>query len=210
MTNSESAEITMTELAIPFRGSRDYLAGTDLFSAISYWVSECTGTSTVFVSQITFHRLATHAVRVMLGGSKPPPEAFANFTLDQTSSGSQTTGWLVETSKPVSSRVEYDEAGLVAGAQFDASSKTGTLSIPEEFSTIQALVALTKVLCNRVAPGGGAWLFGRLDLTLPLKHQADTIEVSLKRLIDQRYAILEVRQDAVHVGSIRFIKDTNA
>jgi len=210
MMDGASVEVLSTEFDLPFRGARNYLQGTDLFTAVSAWVIELTAEPQPFLSRITFNHRTDKVASAVLGGQEAPAGAFGTFTLDPHCSLASQTGWLVETGKPVERRVEYDEPTLIAGAEFDADNSNGRLHIPGDFSTIQAVVALTKLLCNRVAPGGGAWLFARLDLAAPMEPQAEVVEVRLKRLIDQRYAVLEVLQNGETIGMMRFIKDTDA
>ena len=192
---------------IPFRGNRDYLQGTDLFSEVTKWIRQTLRDPEAYLSSITFNRMCQHAALGVLGDSDENSRAFGSFTYESSQSPKTGHGYLVETIHPVKHREVYSEDLLQSSAELIFRGVESRLKVPEQYNAIQAIVGLTKMLCYHNSTGSGRWLFARLDLTGVLGQRIEMVELKLIRLIDERYAVVSVTADEKAIGKIRFIKD---
>ncbi len=158
-----------------------------------------------FVSRLEIRSQAYGCIRVAWVESVIGVDAFGRVALKD-SDGRELCAVLSD-SAGCPDCIPYDEEGLIADAEFDAPQKAALLSLPNGFSTIEGLVALTKALCIKLAPSPGKWLFVGIDLAAPLPPQCGRIQIQLIRMMKKQFAVFSCRIDGTDIGSIRFAKD---
>ena len=190
-------------LSIPYKGNRRYIHGTDLFVSLEDLFAELV--PGCFVSHMEIRSPARGRIRVDWAQSDIGADAFGRVVL--TDPAGRELFAVLSDSAGCPDCHPYDEELLVADAKLDTSGQAALLSLPDGFSTIEGLVALTKALCTKLAPPPGKWLFVGIDLAAPLPRRCDQIEIQLIRLMRKQFSVFSILIDGADIGSIRFAKD---
>ena len=194
------------QLDISYKGSRQYIHGTDLFNAIQAAASGTISGKGAYVNKFGLSRFAYHLCELCLDqcagtGAKVGE---GELTLDD---GSHTTFSLYETSQRPTERRPYDEDSMVAVAAFDGQS--ATLQAPIGYTTIEVVIALTKVLNYRLAtPKQGKWVFGKIELNQALPTIKESVTITRTKGVPGRFSVNEIVIDGRNVGAIHFIVGT--
>jgi hypothetical protein len=190
-------------LNTPYKGSRHYVQGGDLFNSISQKSLELFQQRKPYVSQLSFSNFAYH---------------LCNFVVDESADIQSITGkgvitfddatkkhfYLTETSTVPSERVPFDEDGLVAKAKY--TERSIQLSGKPPFSSIETVIALTKALSYKnMPPHQGKWVFGRIDLTRALPEISNSVIVESISSVAGRFGIYNIVIEGDSVGNIQFI-----
>ena len=182
---------------LTFKGDRQYLRGADIFNALAGLASEASPPATV--KRINFRKLTIHQCRIE--DHQPSTEPVAEILL---SNGRSL--WLLETDRRVSDRYAFDEDGLVATALIDLDTKTVSQPRAVSATPIDQAVALTKRLNYSLAPDvSGKWLFGQINLDVPLTDTYQQMVVKQRSMLANRYSANELCLDGQRIGALRFI-----
>jgi hypothetical protein len=156
----------MIPLELVFRGDRDYLQGTALYSQIIATCAARTPDISDWPGSISFHRLLMTQPDLHFGTPANNASVAAVFRLG---AGTHTiSGWLSASERPVIAREQFDEEPILAATRRDGDAIT-LISNPQ-CSTIEALVAMTKSLHHCLFPTPERkWLFARLAFARPLQ-----------------------------------------
>ena len=192
-------------LDIPFRGDREYLHGTDMFSGIETQLSGLVSAEGSYVSSISFHRKATRSVIATLGQSEQGEHPIGRFVI--TTPTEQVVGSICESDTSPSRRIPYDESKILAGSTVDLKRKALIVSPNAHYTSIQTVVAGMKALCIDAISPAQVWMFGRLDLLHPLPDQMRQLQIVLARVHADKFATATLQSDNISLGSIRFIAD---
>jgi hypothetical protein len=196
----------MIDLNLPYRGNRNYIHGTDLFSGISNVASALALDPHAYVKSIAFHQKAVTMCTAQLHRPSDLEFVRGRFSLSADTHQSEVLGWIIENGTLPTNREAYDEDAVVAGAYFDRSRKALSSELRSGYTTIQTVVAMMKSLCGELrTPQGGRWMFGSLQLSDELPSICGSIEIVLTRLISDRYAVATVVIDGDSIGTLRFI-----
>lgn len=189
-------------LELPYKGSRAYLHGTDMYNAIMDYFGCGKPQLLRGPLKMVMHEFARNQVDMIFGiGAErcPRPE---NARLEFSFSD-DVSGWLSETERPVLARLPYPEAEIVAGCRIEGQTVTGAPT--SRFSPIEVLVSLTKHLHSTLRPGPTGWAFTRLELQRPLNDtDKDSLEVELLHALGNRLTKSAVRVGQTPLGHIYF------
>jgi hypothetical protein len=184
-------------LDVPFKGTRDYLTGADLFDALLD-VTGAKGSVVLVMRRLMQTPVSTVPIPPSVDPSTYPAE------FHYTSAGSDCTVVLREDpSRKVTRRIPYDEERVTAPAVISGTCLSCPLS--ETYSFIEQVVALNKLLLNRSAVGADSpkWLFTRIELdTVPETPQV--LDLKLVATIGSRITKTAIRTDGGLVGHIYF------
>jgi hypothetical protein len=196
-------------LALSYKGTRDYLHGTDFFSALADSSPEATGQPDAFVDRLIFRRFARHACEVTTDQPADLAAIVGQVRFRSPHEPVTLDAWLVETDVIVTARRPFDEELLLADAHLDISCRSAQLPAHSIYTTIEEVIALTKQLNYAISPEvAGKWVFGQLDLIEPLADNYNVLTVQMTKLIAGRFSVNEIYIDERRIGSIRFIVGT--
>lgn len=209
MSMAESIHLSNRHIAFKFKGERDYVHGTDIYTSIA---NTLVNTSTQpLPASFTQFRLAIrkpgrHACRLDIspvgGADGKPDNAVVEFRFCCGEKMYQ--GWLSESDSPVAERYSYCEKKAIAGCT--VSGETVSLRNCAEYSTIENLVAATKYLHATLFPDAcGKWFFSRLDLPQLLPSQTNQpLSISLNQSLGKRLTRSDMQMNGQSIGSIYF------
>ena len=188
-------------LDLHFKGDRNYIRGTDFFESIS---KSCSAKMGGFLQRLAFKRLTRNQCDLVFDQTGTIADSIARGTW-KTGDGRPAHFLLVETERPVTKRYPYDEEPIRRLIRI--SNKEASMPFLREYSTIEAIVATTKFLNQRLNPPlEKAWLFGQIDLTCALPETWEYIQV--KQFISSLglFSRSKLFIDGVEIGEIRFIQ----
>lgn len=192
--------MTGQEIVLPYRGSRNYVHGTTLFS----WMVGALAPAVL--SDIDFRvnrRMDSNRLRLIPG---PDAASLPRFpcALSCTADGVLTTLAVDEVGDVhPQPRDPYDEAALVAAARFGPGVVALQLSPGDTF--IDALVALNKELLLRLhpLPAASQYVFARLELRR-LPGCASSLRLRFWRSLGSAHFITRVEVDGAEAGTLHF------
>jgi len=184
-------------LDLPFKGTRDYLHGTDMFDALLR-ITEAKGPVVLVLRRTMRHPV--DAVPIPRGVAPSAHSAEFHYTW----AGSDRT--IVVREDPgriVTRRVPYDEEAITAGAAVCGTSLSSSIS--GSYSFIEYVVTLNKLLLSRWAPGMTAskWLFTRIELDI-VPESPKRLDLNVTASIGCRIAKTAIRADGRLLGHIYF------
>jgi hypothetical protein len=184
-------------LDLPFKGTRDYLHGTDIFDALL----RVSGARDRVV--LILRRPMRHPVDVVPFHSMPNPTAYHAEFHYVAGRRTRTLVLRENSSRKVTHRIAYDENDVTAAAEItDGSLKC---QISSSYSFIEHVVALNKVLLNSFSPAVSSprWLFARIELdTIP--QAPKVLDLKLVASIGSRITKTELGADGCSLGHIYF------
>jgi hypothetical protein len=191
------------QLQTPFKGPRHYIHGTDIFNGIENRLKTLEPYAEAYVSQLALHRFAYHVCELVLEVDSPIATYAAKGELSWPD-GSKKAFYVVETEVAPDTRVPYDEEAMVSRAEYEGHKVR--LDAPIPHSTIEAVIALTKVLNYRLnPPRTGKWIFGRIDLVKPLPSITSSVQIEQAQALPGRFSKNAIVVDDEPVGTIQFI-----
>jgi hypothetical protein len=145
-----------------FKGSRDYLHGTDILPSVLRALSGGKQLDGIRDIDIVFHALARTGLTLCM---KLPPGSQAKVQLGCSVEGMQHKFLLIEDGRAINRRRPYPEEQIIAATTIDTNSATATSSAPLPFTNIERWIAMVKALHHGVYPNvSGRWLFARAKL----------------------------------------------
>lgn len=189
-----------------FKGSRDYLHGTDMFNAICRELPADTISSPKAPLKLAIHRVAQTQCDLLLLDSgeqaAKPASLVAEFAFK--SSGKDIIGWLVETGRAVEGRYPYDEKTIeglcvIEGESIEIKGESG-------FTPIEVAVCMTKTLHYRLYPiAQGKWVFTKLELIRSFDAKdAALFRIEAKHNLNNRLTKSSILVNGDAVGNIYF------
>ncbi|MBE0627712.1 MAG: hypothetical protein IH606_23205 [Burkholderiales bacterium] len=179
-------------LEMCFKGSRDYLHGTDMFNSVTKALKNLVPARTVEGSSfyLNIHAIARHQCDMHLADdcsdpeTKPSGTIVAQFGIQSPDAGIH--GWLAETQRPVVRRVPYQEESIEAASRMAGRSIVHVGESP--FTPVEVLVAITKVLHSALyPPSRGRWMLTKLEIgALPLSATIEGMRVELLHNLNNR------------------------
>ncbi|MCG3772906.1 MAG: hypothetical protein JW384_04130 [Nitrosomonadaceae bacterium] len=191
-------------LELSYKGTRDYLHGTDMYNAIMECMGRLTPEPLHDKVKIVIHDFFRNQCDMLyaIGPERcmRPENARLEFYL-----GDNISGWLRETGRPVLTRRPYPEDEMVAKSRIEGQTIFAVPNMGEAFSPIEVLVALTKRLHLAVRAGASRWAFTRIDLQRPLQDgDSGRLQVELLQTLGNRLTKSAVRIGDVPLGQIYF------
>lgn len=191
----------MIDLKFEFKGERNYVHGSDIFNALSAIARQTFDGG--FVTLIAFRNVARRQC-VLAFENSASMTAVATGNI-QAGDGQMHPFWLFEREEEVIGRYAFDEDVIVDRAEVSTQGKSISLLPDGSVTPIEYVIALTKRLHYLLSPDiDGKWLFGQLNLDLPLDAEG-AVRVVQKSLLHGRMSVNEVWLGDARVGTIRFV-----
>lgn len=192
-------------LNTPFKGARHYIQGGDLFNAAEAVAAQVTGANGAYISKLMFTKFAYNLCYLVpvseAGVADGNTMGEGEFALPD---GRDLQFFLCQGAESPRSRVPYDEEGMVSTATYTA--RAATLQAPIAYSSIEAVIALTKALNYRLsAPKIGKWVFGKLALNQAMPVIQTGLTITCTKAVPGRFSVNEINIDGVTIGNIHFI-----
>lgn len=194
---------TIRKLELSFKGERDYIQGTNLYTAVTEAVKDIFVQDRPWINYIAFRQFARSGCTIALGG-----EPLASFPLVghfacQKSEG-KIKGQIYETFELIEKRLPFNEEQMIKTAVIEE--KSIMQSKRAGFLAIEEVVFLTKHLHNSLLPPKqGKWFFAQIDLMAPFSNDDTALyAIHLKQNIANRMTISEIEENGHILGKINF------
>lgn len=197
-------EIETVQLELGYKGSRDYLHGTDMYDAIVEYLGRVAPQHIHSPVKMVLHDFSHNQCDMLYsigaGHCPRPDNARLEFYLSDNISG-----WLRETDRLVVARRPYPEDEIVAQSRIEGQTIFAASNAAFSFSAIEVLVSLTKRLHVIMRSGSARWAFTRLELQRPLQcGDSGSLQVELLQTLGNRLTKSAVRVGKVTLGHIFF------
>ena len=190
-------------LDLGYKGERDYLHGTDIFSAIE---SHFTDKNLGFLKKLFFKKLSIKQLKVIWHKKDIDVASICGGGILSKKSSLDCRFWLVETSEFVNKRKPYNDGEIISEGTYFDESVSGHWN---EYTCIENIVALKKGLCRYLNPKSDCpWLFAQLELGQQLPIEWETIDLICRRKTINRMLCSEIVIDGIDFGKISFISLT--
>ena len=190
------------QLDLLFKGSRDYLHGTDIYNKVITILNE--NNSAISEIDIAFHSLAR--TQLKLTTDQPVVGDSTVATCSFNTSDKRKRVYIVETDHQVTQRYPYPEDEIVRQMVVNLEEQYGELSGNPPFTDIEIWIAMTKSLHHKVFPQlSGKWLFVRGRFARYTEHsQAMARRISIVSCFNNKLTKSEAILDGCKVGEIYF------
>lgn len=195
--------MSRTKVQFCFKGTRNYIHGTDIFDKCLALVSGSDGVPErvdMSIHSIIRNQLAVVPMNVTKGKFQ------VNFTC--VTAGEARTVYLMETDEPVNCRYSYEEDDIVKMAVIDQTAPSISVAGLPEFSFIEKAVALNKALLTAIYKNTpGKWYFTRIklhDISFIDKTGDIDMKVALRRNLDFKITDSIVSVEGKDIGNIYF------
>lgn len=191
-----------------FKGSRDYVHGTDMFNKIIELKKERFNGVEFIDIDMTVRSIASTNMNMFESQSfhiDPSTPINANFSIN--ANGNRIDVLLVENGDAINCKYEYNEEEIEHAAVVQIEEKIITLSNFSKYTLIEKIVALNKKLLNSLFPNhGGKWYFTKIklremNLNTPISA---TIKLSFKKNMDFKITDTVIMVNDKQIGNIYF------
>ena len=190
----------MTLLKLRYKGSRDYLHGSDIYNAI---VDSLGNELSGHLARLVFKRVVRNQIRIAMNEQVSMEGAVGRGTW-RNSNGEQIPFWLLESGLPVTESYKFDEDAITSRALVDGKIIRGVRS--NCYTVIENIVALTKCLnCSLVPDVRGKWMFGQIDLEAALPDEWNNLTITRTHLVGNAFSRNNITINDREFGQIRFI-----
>ena len=190
----------MTLLKLRYKGSRDYLHGSDIYNAI---VDSLGNEFSGHLARLVFKRVVRNQIRIAMNEQVSMEEVVGRGTW-RTSIGEQIQFRLLESALPVTETYKFDEDAITSRALIDGEIIRGVRS--NSYTLIENIVALTKCLNYSLVPDvRGKWLFGQIDLEAALPYEWNNLTITRTNLAGNAFSRNSITISGREFGEIRFI-----
>lgn len=147
---------------LPFKGSRDYLHGSDIYNWVAGIVESIPGVAAPIV--LSFRHLARRQLEILSKAEFPHhPATVAEFSIQCESTAQRFL--LIESGIVPQRRIPYDEDAIIGSCVIADYSITASAE-PPSCTPIELCVAMTKKLHQAALPQEKRkWLFARIELS---------------------------------------------
>lgn len=190
----------MTTLYLKYKGSRNYLHGSDIYNAIDDLLN---ARFSGHLACLVFKRFARNQIELQF--EKPDDSSqLLGHGAWQILPGEMVQFWLQETPQHVTESYPFQEEPITQPAEIDGTMIRGKRA--NAYSLIENIIALTKCLNYALTPDvNGKWLFGQLNLEKALPTEWDEIVVRRGVAVGNRFSRNQIEIDGGDFGEIRFI-----
>lgn len=195
----------IVNLDLNFKGDRNYNHGTDFFNQVSKYVVNFL-MQEGYVQKLSLKKFSNKKCYL----TEVVPENLdsvigkVNYISNDHRVNLET--WIIETEENIEKRIDYNEDVIYENADINLDTKSIQINSKSVYSTIEEVIALTKKLNYTISPNvTGKWVFGQLDLLKALPISFNTLKITMKSLIENRFSINEIYVDDVMIGRINFI-----
>lgn len=184
-----------------FKGSRDYVHGTDIYKAFHDYCIRDIGSDFQNV-QISFHDVMRNNLELVVECEDEDIKALISVT---SGSGAKQKFYLKESVDQPTERYAYDEDAVVEGWGQEVDGLSAILKNPSsEYTTIESLVALNKAFLTKLHQPDGKWLFARLKIKGFLPDMCKSIRLSTNASSNLRLVRSKIEIDGQSFGEIYF------
>lgn len=200
--------MTTQMLDLPFKGTRDYLHGTDFFQ------SACTALSASEAAplesfEIAFHKVAKGQVEFVTaeGDAVLDPKGSCARGKFRRADGSAGQFLFLETPATPSRRIPYPEQDIVAPLKFSEDDSQATLDHAMGFTDIETWIPMIKATHDRLFPDAqGKWMFGRAKLSgYSPEHAPSSYQVVMAAALGTKLTRNDIYLGERRVGDIFFV-----
>jgi len=188
------------DLGFCFKGSRNYVHGTDIYHQILSLLSNQIKEK----FDLSFHGIATS--NMQLSYQAPKDETLIKFVckyIDK--SKNKIVFYGTEIDNKIECRYEYLENDICSLSQINTVKQEVILSKDSTYSFIENSVALNKYLLENLFPNAnGKWYFTRLQLKQLPKETCYPLKLSLKANFNFKLTKTEIFIDNQSIGFIYF------
>ena len=193
-------------LELNYKGTRNYVHGSDFFNAILSIAPIITGNTNAFIAKLTFRHFANMACELITVSPDNLSIIIGEVKFFLPNESKYMDAWIVLTDIPILQRRPFDEDLLLANAVFDDATSSASFLGRSEWTPIEEIIALTKYLNYSINPNvQGKWVFGQLELKRPMIDSYARLEVKAINFIPGRFSVNNIFIDGCEMGSIRFI-----
>ena len=193
-------------MPLKFKGTRDYLHGSDFFNALSAIGEELTCHAGCFIDRLVFRRYARNLCEVRTNKPDDADKLIGQVRYARSGSEKGIDYFLVETNQPISERYPYDESLIEKTINLNGELRSAVLSEPSGYTTIEDIIVVTKYLNYAVSPViEGQWLFGQLNLDESLPDSYVSLEIQMRNLFEAKFSVSNIYIDGHKIGTIKFI-----
>lgn len=187
-------------LTLKYKGSRNYLHGTDIFNSLQDALSK---KEVGHLAKLVFNRFARNQIEVLMEEQATDNHKLG-YAVWKPVSGKEKHLWLYETGVLVNGSYPYEEDAILSNSMIQ--DRVIKLSASNPYSTIENIIALTKKLNYAISPDvQGQWLFGQIDLQLKLPEEWKLIQINQTVGLANKFSRNRILIDGLLYGEIRFI-----
>lgn len=181
-----------------FKGSRQYVHGTDIYTKLLEYYS-----GDIKDIDIAFHGISTN--NMTFTDQKPEVEEI-KVTFKCLHEKNKIKLYGIENSSNINCRYEYLENKIVDDSTVNISENTILLNIPTEYSFIEHIVAMNKVLMEQLYNDiNGKWYFTRLQLKENISMSiVSSLQLILKSNFQFKLTKSVIVVNGIDVGFIYF------
>lgn len=198
----------MTTLLFPFKGSRTYVHGTDMFNKVCKELTTLHKDAPPRSLKFIIHRMTSYNLDLTIEENAENTQAGPSVvTLSYEAEG---TKYLVRLNENQNSsptqRIPYDESRVISLCHLNKNEKKISLPGQSPFTFIETIVAMNKALVTAVLPEApGSWVFCRLESDAAIADEvSEGIEIIFKHNLGTRLTCSEVMHNGSPIAKIYF------
>jgi len=186
------------DLEFCFKGSRNYVHGTDIYTKILELQNSDMKKIDIAFHSITLHNMTFFPLKPAVDDIK--------VTFRCIDDGQKIILFGVENNKNVDCRYEYKEEKIVEKSTVISSEESILLKTSTEYSFIEHIVAMNKALLENLYPDiNGKWYFTRLQVKEPVNMpDVSSLKLILKSNFQFKLTKSAIIVNEVEVGFIYF------
>ena len=189
-----------------FRGQRNYLHGSDIYTAIIQNVLNSGSEKNTSIFRMSIHSFADQQCAIHLCAKEETPAKPENTVVEFfiQSDSENLTGWLAKTEHPVTCRIPYHEDEIQKLCTI--SGQTITINKDSKYSPVEVAVSMTKQLHQSLYPTEpGKWIGTSRDLHRLLKpNDGSRLQIKLKHNLNHRLTKSSINVSGATIGHIYF------
>lgn len=195
-------------LTFCFKGSRDYVQGGDIFNEVIQIIKsreECQ--SNLNIDLIMRNVLRTNANLFFVEKTDDNSYKLVNATINISCNTNRYEMILVENDIPINQRNDYFEEEIIKSVLFNEDEKSISLGKSNYYTVIERIIALNKVLLNKLFPNHGRkWYFVKIKLRNWDINMNDSASLKLvfKKNLDFKLTDTIISVEGEQVGNIYF------
>jgi hypothetical protein len=193
-------------LNFKFKGNRNYVHGTDIYTKVLQHLSK---EFTISNIDLSFHKVVKNNLTAefvpagYVSSNKTTPASIFKFA----SSKETYIVYLFETNEEVTENYEYNEDEVVSASVFNEDEKSILLNSSSSYINIEKVVALNKRLLENLLTDPGKWFFTRITIDKDLnQQQPEIITLKLVKNIGSKITKTLILFDDEEQGYIYFSK----
>jgi hypothetical protein len=180
-----------------FKGSRDYVHGTDIVNTL---LKSFSGVAEVTDLDLKFSGISSTNLDMIEGDSADNAKVNIQVNFD----GQRQSMQLVENGSPVDCRYEYDENKIIVACKFDSTNQQIYLTENTGYTLCENFVTMNKYLLQALFPNEqGKWYFTRLEQKYVVPENA-LVTVKLIKNFNFRLTKSDILIGDEVIGSVYF------